>query len=211
MSEHEPKAVRLEICPYADMKIALKTSAVNLTYLVSSIQLRCGSSYFRAMLGPHYAEGDKLRHSTNTTATINTTPTPEDSEDSLLEVSAEDEFNPIALATVLYVLHSRPENIPRSITSENLLDIAIICNYYDCAEAMRPWDELWIRPLRGQAIEAGYEYWLFIAWVFVEGELFAQLTKIFMTNGVIVEEEFGVLVEGKLVRMDCHLPQGIIV
>ncbi|KAF8538020.1 hypothetical protein BDD12DRAFT_886386 [Trichophaea hybrida] len=108
MSDLEPKAVRLEICP---------------------------SSYFRAMLGPHYAEGGKLCH---TTATTTTTATLEGTEDSLLEVTAEDEFDPIALATVLYVLHSRPENIPRSITSENLLNIAIICNYYDCAEAMRP-------------------------------------------------------------------------
>lgn len=205
MSDREPKAVRLDICTYGDMKIALKTSTVNVTYHVSSIQLRCCSPYFRAMLGPHYAEGGKLRRMAATAATM-----PSGSEDSLLEVTAEDEFDPVALATVLYVLHSRPENVPRSITSENLLEIAIICNFYDCAEAMRPWDELWITPLRDLAAKPGYEYWLFISWVFKEGGLFEQLSKKFSTSGVIVEGEFGVMVEGELVRMDCHLPQGII-
>jgi hypothetical protein len=150
------------------------------------------------MLGPHFAEGGRLR---------STTP---NSCDPVLQVTAEDEFDPTALATVLYVLHAKPQYIPRTVTSENLLDIAIVCNYYDCAPAMRPWDDFWIKSASSVYQQPGYEYWLFISWVFGESNIFGQLTKTFLRNSVIENGEFGVMVKEKLVRMDPHLPQPII-
>ncbi|KAF8249220.1 hypothetical protein K440DRAFT_660452 [Wilcoxina mikolae CBS 423.85] len=194
-----PREMRLEICPYGDMNIILTTPSIEVTYLVSSIQLRSGSSYFRSMLGPHFAEGGKLRSTTTS-----------NSRDSLLQVTAEDEFDPTALATVLYVLHAKPQHIPRTVTSENLLEIAIICNYYDCAAAMRPWDEYWVNSASSVYQQSGYEYWLFISWVFGKSQLFETLTKKFVRNGVIVDGEFGVMNGDKFVGMYFYVPESII-
>jgi hypothetical protein len=76
------------------------------------------------------------------------------------------DFDPTAMAVVLYVIHGRPSGIPEIIAFENLLAIATICDYYDCAAAMSPWDKAWIQPLEKLALEPGYEDWLLVAYVF---------------------------------------------
>jgi hypothetical protein len=202
MAETEPRAIYLDICPYGDLEIALATSDIHITYRVSSHQLCSCSPFFRAMLGPQssFAEASGLRHHQTSSATAA----------SLFRITAEEEHDPTALATVLYVLHGRADHIPESVTFENLLEIAIICDYYDCAAAMRPWDEIWMNPLRDLASMPGYESWLFISWVFRNQDVFGQMTKSFSRNGVMVDGEFGVMVGGEVKRLDCHLPQGII-
>ncbi|KAF8245689.1 hypothetical protein K440DRAFT_586816, partial [Wilcoxina mikolae CBS 423.85] len=120
-------------------------------------------------------------------------------------------FDPIAMAVVLYVIHGRAEQIPATISFENLLEIAIICDYYDCAAAMNPWGNTWMKPLHKLALEPGYEDWLFVALVFRNQELFGQITKDFIRKGVIAEDgEFGVMVNGEVRKMHSHLPDGII-
>jgi hypothetical protein len=192
--------IHLDVCPYGDLEIALVTSDIDVTYRVSSHQLCSCSPFFRAMLGPQssFAEASGLRLHQISSST------------SLFRITAEEEHDPTALATVLYVLHGRAEHIPESVTFENLLEIAIICDYYDCAAAMRPWDEIWMSPLRSLSSNPGYEGWLFIAWVFGDQGVFGQMTESFSKNGVMVDGEFRVMVGRKVKRLDCHLPQGIV-
>jgi hypothetical protein len=64
--------------------------------------------------------------------------------------------------------------------------------------------------LRSLTSKPGYESWLFISWVFGNQGVFGEMTKSFSRNGVMVDEEFGVMVAGKVERLDIHLPQGII-
>jgi len=204
MATTEPRVIHLDICAYGDLEIALTTSDIDVTYRVSSHQLCSGSPFFRAMLGPQssFAEASGLRSHQSSSAT--------ELNGSLFRITAEEEHGPTALATVLYVLHGRAENIPESVTFENLFEIAIICDYYDCAATMRPWDEIWMGPLRSLTSKPGYENWLFISWVFEDQDVFGKMTKTFSRNGVMVDGEFGVMVAGNVKRMDCHLPQGII-
>jgi len=42
------------------------------------------------------------------------------------------------MAVVLYTIHGWAKNIPEEIDFDNLLDIAISCDYYDSAAAMNP-------------------------------------------------------------------------
>jgi hypothetical protein len=133
-----------------------------------------------------------------------------DSNASLLRITAKNEHDPSALATVLYVLHGRVEYIPGSIAFKNLLDIAIICDYYECAASMRPWDTVWMDPHKSLTSKPGYESWLFIAWVFRDQNIFGEMTAIFSKRGVMVDSAFGVLVEGEVKRLDSHLPRRII-
>jgi len=128
-----------------------------------------------------------------------------------MRIGEELDFDPTAMAVVLYVIHGRSSGIPEIITFENLLAIATICDYYDCAAAMSPWDKAWIQPLEKLALEPGYEDWLLVAYVFGKKELFVQLTKVVARNGVTMEDgKFGVKVGGEIKKMHSHLPERII-
>jgi hypothetical protein len=206
MADTEPTAVQLIICPYGDLKLSLQTPEVNLTYLVSSHQLCCASPVFRASLCPSsgFLEAIDLRRSQTAATTV--------SDDSLYEMPIGEGlgFDPTAVAVVLYVIHRRTDQIPESIGFDNLLDIAVICDYYDCAAVMSPFDKPWIQPLEKLTLEPGYEDLLFAAYVFGKQELFAQITKDFARNGVTTEDGgFGVMVGGEVRKMHCHLPDGI--
>jgi hypothetical protein len=202
----DPKPFRLEICPYGDMEIVLKSPVVDATYLVSSHQLCCTSPVFRASLGPQseFLEAAKLRQECNPATTDGT------EGESLYQMPINSEYDPTAVATVLYVLHGVAECVPQSIYFDNLLAIAIICDYYDCAGAMRPWDEVWMKPLKPLAGVAGCEGWLFIAWVFGVQEVFGSMTQRFSRCGVVRDEKFGVMVNKEVKKMHNHIPEGII-
>jgi len=204
--KQQTRDVNLDICPYGDMEIVLTTSTIHVTYRVSSHQLCSGSPVFRAMLGPQssFSEANGLRRHQSSSSTAS------NPNYSLFQITAEEEHDPTALATVLYVLHGRAEKIPELITFENLLEISIICDYYDCAAMIRPWDETWMAQLRSLTSKPGYESWLFISWVFGNQDVFGEMTKSFSRDGVMVDGEFGVMVAEKVERLDIHLPQGII-
>ncbi|KAF8541978.1 hypothetical protein BDD12DRAFT_827083 [Trichophaea hybrida] len=204
-TQEDHTLIYLDICPYGDMEIALTTPTIDVTYRVSSHQLCSASSVFRAMLGPQssFSEANELRRHQRSSSTAS-------SECSLFRITAEEEYDPTALATVLYVLHGRVEYIPESVNFEGLLEIAIICDYYDCAATMRPWDEIWMNPLQSLTSKPGYESWLFIAWVFRNQSAFGKMTESFSKCSVIVNGEFQILVDGNAKALDCHLPQGII-
>ncbi|KAF8242772.1 hypothetical protein K440DRAFT_664531 [Wilcoxina mikolae CBS 423.85] len=201
------KPFQLEICPYGDMELLLQTPSITATYLVSSHQLCCTSPVFRASLGSqsHFLEAGKLRRRGNSPTLDGS-----DSQPSLFQMPVDNTYDPTALATVLYVLHGRAECIPECMSFDNLLSVAIICDYYDCASAMRPWDSVWMKPLKPQAAVAGCEGWLFIAWVFGEQEVFGEMTRRFSKAGVVTGGEFEVSVGKKVVRVERHVPEGII-
>ncbi|KAF8248366.1 hypothetical protein K440DRAFT_626203 [Wilcoxina mikolae CBS 423.85] len=207
--EHKQEIVRLETCPYGNMQIVLKTAEVYATYLVSSHQLCSASPVFRAMLGPKssFAEAVELRRHEASTSL--------DATEDLYEVVVED-HDPTALSVVLYIIHGRPQFLPDEISFENLMEVAIVVDYYDCAEIMRPWSEMWMAQWRDYAETLGYENWLFIAWVFGVQEVFGALTKTFSRNCVKRNGEFmvnraGPDAETKIWKvLDCHIPQSII-
>ncbi|KAF8544019.1 hypothetical protein BDD12DRAFT_131713 [Trichophaea hybrida] len=207
--EHKQEIIRLEICPYGNMQIVLKTVEVYATYLVSSHQLCSASPVFRAMLGPKssFAEAVAFRRHE---ASISL-----DGTEDLYEMVVED-HNPTALGAVLYVIHGRSQFLPEEISFQNLMEVAIVVDYYDCAEVMRPWDEKWMKKWREHAGNPGYENWLFIAWVFGVQEVFGALTKMFSRNCVKRNGEFMVNraepdEETKIWKsLDCHIPQSVI-
>jgi hypothetical protein len=206
MADTELTEVQLTICPYGDLRLSLQTPKVNLTYLVSSHRLCCASPVFRANLGPSsgFSEAIDLRRSQTAAAT--------DSDDSLYDMPIGEglRFDPKAMAVVLFAIHGRSDQIPESVEFDNLLDIAVICDYYDCAPVMSPLGKTWIQPLAKLALEPGYEGLLFVAYVFGQQELFAQTTKGFTRNGVTTEDgEFVVMAGGEARKMHCHLPEGI--
>ncbi|KAF8543330.1 hypothetical protein BDD12DRAFT_802144 [Trichophaea hybrida] len=65
MPDTNPTAMNIIIYLYGDMKLVLKTPAINVTYLVSSHLLCSASPVLRAGLGPHsrFRESAELRRS----------------------------------------------------------------------------------------------------------------------------------------------------
>jgi len=207
MAETELTAVQLTICSYGDLKLSLQTSTINATYLVSSHLLCSASPIFRASLGPssRFAEAIEFRRSQEVATATSV------SDDSLyiMRIGGDLGFDPTAMAVVLYIIHGRVGHIPETIEFKNLLDIAIICDYYECAGAMSPWNKAWMQPLEKLALEPGYEDWLFIAFLFGNQELFGKITKAFARNGVQKDGEFVVMVNGEVKKMHSRLPEGI--
>ncbi|KAK6530655.1 hypothetical protein TWF281_007494 [Arthrobotrys megalospora] len=71
-----------------------------------------------------------------------------------------------ALTTILYILHHKARKVPRSISFKKLINISIICDKYDLAEALLPWPEFWIEDLVKENKNVGDERWLLISHVF---------------------------------------------
>ncbi|KAF8538948.1 hypothetical protein BDD12DRAFT_910466 [Trichophaea hybrida] len=206
MGETEPPTVQLTICPYGDLKLSLQTPAINTTYLVSSHLLCSASPVFRASLGPSsgFADAIELRRSQAAATSV--------SDHALYNMPIGDDlgFDPTAMAVVLYVIHGRMEHIPETIEFGNLLDVALICDYFDCAVTMSPWNKAWMQPLEHLVLQPGYEDWLFVAFVFGNQELFGKITKSYTRNGLIANDgEFGVMVNNEVKKMHSHLPAGI--
>jgi hypothetical protein len=199
-----PQIVHLDICGYGDMCIELKTAKVHATFLVSSHQLCAASPVFRAMLGPKssFSEAVALRARKSSL----------DASDDLYHLQVFD-HDPTALAVVFYVLHARANCLPETIAFEELLEVAYVCDYYDCAAAMVPLGERWMEQWKEYIERPGYEGWLFLAWAFRDHKVFQTLTEKFSRNGVFENGEFGVMVKTdpmEIVKLDDHLPQAIV-
>lgn len=91
--------------------------------------------------------------------------------------------NPEALAVILFALHCQNKFVPVTISFQNLLDLAIICDKYDCAAAVSLWTDIWTKDWKKMAQDAGYEQWLFIAWTFGVEDVFQSLSKKLIMEG----------------------------
>lgn len=61
----------------------------------------------------------------------------------------------------------------------DLLQMAILCDQYDCVRLVGPWLTKWLGPIDDQKDDAtmpGQESWLFIAWVFGRYHMFNYLS-----------------------------------
>lgn len=166
----KPKAVTRDIAPYGDIILELTTKAGIAQLKVASQVLCTASPVFRAMLGPtsSFKEACELR-----TKTADTEP--------YRLVLADD--NPEALAVILLALHCQNKFVPVDISFQNLLDLAVICDKYDCAAAVSLWADIWVKDWKKMAQDAGYEQWLFIAWTFGVEDVFQNLSKKLIMEG----------------------------
>lgn len=141
-------------------------------FFVSSTVLCAGSSVFAAMLGPssHFAEGIALRHAQAAGG------------DRYIQILFDDD--PVALAVILNAMHFQLENMPRDITVEQLMQLAIVCNKYNCAAVLMPFVERWIATGECQEVQKPTQriQMLFITWVFGVGDEFGELTRMLISK-----------------------------
>ncbi|THC97479.1 hypothetical protein EYZ11_003013 [Aspergillus tanneri] len=92
-----------------------------------------------------------------------------------------------ALLILLDVLHCQTRKVPRFITSRMLFMVAVLANHYGCVEAVEAFAEVWLDNLKDQVPN---EYtddlprWIFISWVFRDGEMFQEMTSIAVRESI---------------------------
>lgn len=86
--------------------------------------------------------------------------------------------DPVALAVILEAIHLQATRVPRRVTIEQLVKLAVVCDKYDCAAAVKLWAETWMEPW-SKCLTVGETQlgMLFVTWVFGQRNVFSSLTK----------------------------------
>lgn len=83
-----------------------------------------------------------------------------------------------ALLILLNICHLKFQKIPSWLPYEILLQVAVLCDQYNCVNIVRPWLplSLWLENESEESLKTGQHGWLFIAWTFGRVEVFEQLS-----------------------------------
>jgi hypothetical protein len=84
------------------------------------------------------------------------------------------EDDPVALLILLNIAHLQFRSIPATLSYEDLYNVAILCDQYDCIQLVQPWLEKWLQDETMRSLKEGTG-WLFIAWVFGRDAVFETL------------------------------------
>jgi hypothetical protein len=201
MPTDERKGFYTTIAPQGDVELVLQSDSIEdiCTYRVSSERLCAASPVFRAMLGPdsRFSEAVELRRVDR-------------DGNGLCKVNAEC-CDPNALAAVLKIFHGCTHDLPDDIEFKALVDVAVICDYYDCALAVESWAEKWIKPWKIYIIEPGYDSWILIAKVFKDKESYSKIASHLILNCVVENGKLALVVENVYQtrrELGEHIPHG---
>lgn len=169
---------RVDIISSGDLEIVTSTTVIR----VASQVLWTASPVFNAMFGPQstYSEAKNLK-----LAALDS--------DTRAVITVDD--NPIALRTVLEVLHHK--RVYTTFTFDQLVRIAEVADKYQIAPIIKPRMEKWIQLFEPIILTPGYEDALTISWVFGLDTLFQKITKGFGARAVVDEN-------GQLLLKDSH-------
>lgn len=89
------------------------------------------------------------------------------------------DWPPLPFLILTMIFHGRTRTVPRKVSLERLVEIAIIVDYYECYEAMEVFSDMWINALAERPLESVFdaEKWLFISWVFQQDTIFERSSK----------------------------------
>ncbi|QRD83301.1 hypothetical protein F9C07_2253580 [Aspergillus flavus] len=89
------------------------------------------------------------------------------------------DWPPLPFLILTMIFHGRTRTVPRKVSLERLVEIAIIVDYYECYEAVEVFSDMWINALAERPLESvsDAEKWLFISWVFQQDTIFERSSK----------------------------------
>ncbi|KAJ5087211.1 hypothetical protein N7456_010827 [Penicillium angulare] len=118
-----------------------------------------------------------------------------------VEVTADD-WQLEAFLIVLHAIHCQYHEVPKKVTLQLLSDIAVIADYYDCAQALHIMKEIWVEALE-EKVPSQYSTelmrWLWVSWFFNIDSKFEEATSIAMTWSDNVIASLGFPIPGKLI------------
>ncbi|KAF4496384.1 hypothetical protein FAGAP_7457 [Fusarium agapanthi] len=133
-----------------------RSSSVHKTEDLKAL-MTCDEKVFKAMLDGPFSESIR-------------------NKDNLFEVKTF-EWNAEALVILLDIIHGHHRSLPQKVELDILVEIAMLCDYYQCEEIAETFADRWItafgedRPYDEEATMN----WMFIAWVFQRKQLFNSM------------------------------------
>lgn len=151
--EGKKKHFTINIDPRGDVSLDVGPPGAKRSLRVSSSVLSLGSPVFAAMLNSTFMEG--------------TVPT----DGSIRTISLQED-NPRAVTTLCNVLHHQSQYV-RVETFKDVDQLALLCDKYDCARALKPWKTLWLQNWHGSE-NGDDDYWkmLYISYAFDDRSAF---------------------------------------
>lgn len=153
--------------PSGDLFLIVNQAARQKTFRVSSFAMCLASPVWRAMLSP--SGNFKEAHPKNGEVSF-----PED--------------DPDAIFIVLSAVHYQFQNIPKILSSKDLLTLGLVCEKYDVAKLMKPWfHSRWLKSSRFKNVGNP----ALLAWLFQDLETFKKLVDEMVRESKV--DEFGYL------------------
>lgn len=131
-------------------------------FRVSSKHLTLTSAYFRGRLGPNWPEGKAL------------------TETGSIELILSD-CDPEALCIILSIIHGYSRQVPRSVSFDLLVKLALATIYLQCHGAVEWFGTIWIdgQDLPAPPVVASVlNPWIMVAWAFSHDSAFQEVTKL---------------------------------
>ncbi|KAH6696716.1 hypothetical protein BKA61DRAFT_622956 [Leptodontidium sp. MPI-SDFR-AT-0119] len=149
------------VFPGADVRIFMKYKGKAITALVSSHVLVCASPVWKKFLFPPWVSPSTPA---NTPKQIDCT-----------------EDDGVALLIILNIIHLRHKDVPARLESDTLLQVAVLCDQYDCVSIAKHWIDIWMKETEANLISKHFvpPHMLFACWVFgLESTFEALATKL---------------------------------
>lgn len=135
------------------------STAPRLRLRVSSKHLSLACPHFARMFKSGLREGNELRNN------------------GMVELEV-DQPSGTAVLLLMLVIHGRTRQVPRAVSKEMLIEIAVLVDYFECYKAVEVFSDMWIAAIEPHAEERAVEMrdWVFISWVFSKKTIFEQTT-----------------------------------
>lgn len=82
-----------------------------------------------------------------------------------------------ALLILLRIAHLQFHDTPATLPYQTLLQVAVLCDQYQCINLVRPWLSQWLADEESSSMKFGQENWMFIAWVFGREKVYEALAR----------------------------------
>jgi len=148
--------------PKGDVIFEVGTNDLRAHLLVSSKVLSLASPVFTAMFKRGFQEGENLY-----SGTLRPVHLPDDDSE--------------AVTILCNILHLRHRQIPRVITLDTLTNMAVICDKYDCKDAVTSWSIIWLQSWVGSTGTDEMEKLLFIAYGLNIPDMFTKISHSLLT------------------------------
>lgn len=187
-TNRDSTSTRMQDWNYGE-KCARSLKKIDYRLLVSGKHLELASSVFKKMLTGPFTEGK--------------------ADVSGFRLIKTSDWDPEAFKIILTIMHGYNRDVPRSLSLEMLVKVAMIINYYDCLESVEPYTDIWLEALRSELPTVyGRDciLCLFISWFFSEPIMFRNMTGLALRHSrkLIEVEDFPIPAK-ILGKLQCQL------
>ncbi|KAG4282145.1 hypothetical protein FPRO04_13433 [Fusarium proliferatum] len=129
--------------------------------LVSGKHLELASPIFKTMVTGPFAEGK--------------------ADSSGFRLIKTSDWDPEAFKIILTIMHGYNRDVPKSLSLEMLVKVAMIVDFYDCLESVEPYTDIWLETLRSELPKVYGRDSIFcvvISWVFSEPIMFRNMSQL---------------------------------